>query len=374
MKKRVLSILLSAVLLTALSGCASVFKKEYLSVSKYVDENRGDFSDIVRISDYEELKSAIISMVNRHKTYGRLKFTDYDGSLQSDISQACHELKSESAIVSYAVNYMSYDLNRIATYYEAAVHISYRRSQSEIDAIRYVTGRKELQEAFAAVLDNTGSYAAVKIVSSTITEEEVKNAVCKAYESNPAGCVVMPEVTVRMHPQSGVQRIIEVELKYGRELSELQEMRSVLRDRIDEISKSISQEKNAASALEACNLLARRCTYDPTGFMRSDDTEQERGLGSTAYGAIVEGNADSLGIALAYAALCRAVGIECLVVNGSMDEEDHSWNIIKIEGRYYHVDVSAWSSSSSTGDSFMKSDSQIQDRYDWDRDSYPVCG
>lgn len=373
MMKRIVSTILLIAIFFALSGCSALFKKEYLSVSKYTDESRSSFSsDVRRIADYKELKQAVVAMVNNHQNEGKLKFTNYDGSLQGDISQACQEVKSENTIASFAVNYMSYDLSRIANYYEAVVNISYKHTQGEIEAIPYITGKSQLEVTIDPVLENMGSYTSFKITSASITAEEVKNAVYLAYTTNPTSCVVMPNVTIQIHPQSGLQRIVEINLEYGWKMSELQKMKAALIDKINGISSAISTGKDAVFALKAYEALAEQCTYDPTGFLQNGKTDLNSGLGSTAYGALVEGNADSTGIAAAYSALCNKVGIECILVNGYLNNESHSWNIIKLEGTYYHVDVST-SSSVGIGNSFMRSDLQMQERYTWDKTAYPAC-
>ncbi len=64
-----------------------------------------------------------------------------------------------------------------------------------------------------------------------------------------------------------------------------------------------------------------------------------------AYGALVEGEAVCEGFARAFQYLCRSVGIETLFVYGSSENpttgksENHAWNIVKIDGEYYHVDA-----------------------------------
>ena len=64
-----------------------------------------------------------------------------------------------------------------------------------------------------------------------------------------------------------------------------------------------------------------------------------------AYGALVNGTAVCEGITKAFQHLCRSVGIETLFVFGtsynptSGNIEGHSWNIVKIEKNYYHIDV-----------------------------------
>lgn len=373
MKKRIISILISVSLLAVLSGCAGLFNKEYLSVSKYKDDNQSvSSSDTSQISDYAELKAAVISMVNNHQTEGRLRFTDYDGNIQSDLSQVLVEVKAESALASFAVDYMSYDLSSIVTYYEASVYITYKRTQSEINDIRYITGKSELVSIILPVLEKMDSYIALRITSATVTSDEVISAVNMAYTQNPASCVVPPSVTVQIHPESGLQRIIEIDLEYGWKTSELQKMKSTMNDKIQKIIENASNVKKAVFALNLYAQLAQSCAYDPTGSIRSSKTELNSGLGSTAYGALVENCADSKGIAAAYSALCKAAGIECAVVDGTMDTESHTWNIIKIEGNYYHVDVSTYYSLGAEH-SFMQNDEQMKGEYVWDTGKYPVC-
>lgn len=373
MKNRIIAALIVSALLVSLSGCTTLFKKEYLSVSKYRDNAQSaSNSDVAQISDYTELKEAVISLVNSHKTEGRLRFSGYEGTIQSDLSQALWEVKAESALASYAVDYMSYDLSRIVTYYEAVVYITYKRTQSEIDDIRYISGKAELTEVLEPVVEEMDSYIALRITSSTITADEVAGVVNDVYAANPAACVVPPNVSVKMHPEDGLQRIIEIELEYGWKLSELQKMKSVLNEKISKLVENVSDVKAAVRALDIFEQLAQICAYDPSGTLRSSRSELDSGLGSTAYGALVEGYADSKGIAAAYSALCYAAGINCTLVDGIKDGEDHCWNIIEIDGSYYHVDASAYYDSGLSR-SFMQNDEQMKENCNWDTDKYPSC-
>lgn len=371
--RAILAPLLIAVLLCALCGCTSIFKKDYLSVSTYVDDAHSADSDMTRVSDYGELKNALIQMFNNHETEGRLKFTDYDGSLQNDIMMAYQEVKASNALASYAVNYISYDPSPIATYYEAAIYISYKHSESEISDIRFITGRSKLNEAFGEILSDLDTYAALRMTSATITVDEVKQAVYSAFAVDPASCVVMPELTVELHPESGVQRIIELKLDYGLPANTLKKLRSELTDKLYEISGGLSKTSEAAFALGAYNALAKGCEYDALPpAADAEGSQLSSDYRSTAYGALAEGKADSLGIALAYCALCRTEGIECVVVTGTLDGEGHCWNIVKIDQTYYHVDVSGYGALG-LEKTFMRSDQQMGEKYAWDAASYPVC-
>ena len=373
MKKRLLALILAAAIVVSLSGCTTLFKKDYLSVAKYQDESKNALSsDIWQINDYSALKSAIISMVNNHQTEGRLRFTDYEGAVLGDIPQAIWEVKAESALASFAVDYISYDLSPIVTYYEAMVYITYKHTQSEISDIHYITGRSELAGIIETMLEEMDAYVALRITSSTIIAEEITASVNKVYAQNPASCVVPPTVTVKIHPESGLQRIVEIELEYGWKLSELQKMKSALNEKIQKIVADTANIKPAVLALDLYEKLVQNCDYDPTGSIRSGLNEPNSGLGATAYGALVEGYADSKGFAAAYSALSRAVGIDCQVVEGTKGNENHYWNIIKLGDAYFHIDTSAYYSLG-IARSFVQSDKQMREYCEWDAEKYPAC-
>jgi len=71
---------------------------------------------------------------------------------------------------------------------------------------------------------------------------------------------------------------------------------------------------------------------------------EETGSESDAYGAIVDRKAACEGYAKAAKLLFDLTGIECYVVSGvskafAEQPENHMWNIVNIEGDYYHLDV-----------------------------------
>ena len=50
----------------------------------------------------------------------------------------------------------------------------------------------------------------------------------------------------------------------------------------------------------------------------------------------------------------------------------HCWNIVKIDGNYYHVDISE-AMSGAIEDYFLKNDEGFWGQYRWDVASYPKC-
>ena len=372
MKKSVISLLLISAMALGLCGCSALFKKEYLSVSQYTEGGYDDYEGYMcDVSSFEELKTAIIEMVAKHSEEERIRFSDYDGNPQSDLAQAYWEVKSETSLASYAVDYMSDDLNRIVNYYEATVYIAYKHSEEDVSKIVKVMNKNEMSDDLGAVLSGLSNYAVFHIPDVNLVEDDVISAISRAYNADPASCVVMPTAQVQLHPKTGLFRIVEIELYYGRTTQVLGEMKLALSRRIAELSGNMQKDDKRLFALDAYNLLAANCVYDPDGALRRERA-LEGDLGASAYGALVEGLADSQGFASAYAALCRTAGIPCLVVSGSEDKTPHFWNIIELDGTYYHVDVSA-DSTWGISNSFLLSDEQMQSRCWWNIEDYPEC-
>ena len=80
-------------------------------------------------------------------------------------------------------------------------------------------------------------------------------------------------------------------------------------------------------------------------------------------------SARSRAFALVYAAMCREAGLGCITVTGTRAGEPWYWNIIQMDGRYYHVDLLQcyqvdWFEGKLDGD---------MSGYVWDYSAYPEC-
>lgn len=79
--------------------------------------------------------------------------------------------------------------------------------------------------------------------------------------------------------------------------------------------------------------LAKSITYDESGSFAHN-----------IYGALVEKRAVCDGYAFAFQYLLTQIGMESRIVYGiSLENVPHAWNVVKIDGNYYHIDVT-WDS------------------------------
>lgn len=118
----------------------------------------------------------------------------------------------------------------------------------------------------------------------------------------------------------------------------------VFREYIVEIEPKIAQLESTAEsiisnapdgdyekALYIHDYITEICTYD-TG----DDYEYS----ATAYGCLVKGQANCEGYAKAFNYLASRLGMKCILVTGKTDKgENHAWNQIMIDGKWYNLDA-----------------------------------
>lgn len=58
-----------------------------------------------------------------------------------------------------------------------------------------------------------------------------------------------------------------------------------------------------------------------------------------AYGALVEGKAVCEGYAISFQRLMEAMGIPCYIASGKVQGEGHAWNLVQLNGQWYHLDA-----------------------------------
>lgn len=100
------------------------------------------------------------------------------------------------------------------------------------------------------------------------------------------------------------------------------------------------------------------------------------------YGCLVLGKTVCEGYSEAMKLLCDLSGIECVIVTGKSlvgTQGNHAWNIVKINGSFYHIDVTGDDPVSSDKTNilahyyFNQTDSQMSKVRKWDTSLYPRC-
>ncbi len=119
--------------------------------------------------------------------------------------------------------------------------------------------------------------------------------------------------------------------------------------------------------------------YDYENYLKNTIPDES----FSAHGCLVRGVAVCEGYSKAMKLLCDLSSLECTVVSGkskcSGTLEGHAWNIVKIDGEYYHLDVTNDDPVAKNGGNiltyyyFNLPDSEMALSNVWDRTAYQKC-
>ena len=362
MKKRLVLICLVAAV-CFLCGCGSVFDKEYVVVSDYTppvqnDDFRGDK---ITVHNLNELKTALLSLVSAGENEGAILFdAAYEGDTAADMASACWQVRTQDALCAYCVDNIAYELSKIVNHYEAEISISYSPAAQNASNIRKMQYSAGLEDLIREAMEEGDRRLVVLISRSFYSAEEMESLVGRVYRSYPASTPKEPQTSVTMFSGASRQRLYEIMLDYGMTNEELQAKRAELSALEPFADVNVLALDPARKALLAVEYLTDSCVY-------AKDSQ-----GSSAYAALIEKTADSEGMALAYVELCRRLDVPCQIVYGQQNRENHSWNIIELDGKYYHVDLTACQAQGMQN-GFLLRDEEAWINYRWDVAAYPVC-
>ena len=175
---------------------------------------------------------------------------------------------------------------------------------------------------------------AIDLRGASLPAAEVGRLYLRLLHSHPELFHIAPRLSYGYTEAGGIRTVTEVYPVYTLTGKELAEARGFFVDTVKNILADMAAAfgshtpAEAEIALYLHDLLADRYAYD---------TRPESEANADAYRFFRDGRGLCQAYALAYLALCRAVGLEAdLVVSDAMD---HAWNHVKVGGEWYHVDV-----------------------------------
>lgn len=359
MKKRTLAALLCAVLL--LGGCSGLLNREYSLVTVHSAAPTVDSDQLtIRVESYQDLVNALIYFINQGQETGTIRLYNYPYDVELDLEGACAEVSQEDPVGAYAVASIRCSVTPIVSCYEANIQIDYRRTPEQVAAVIPVTGasaiRTQLREALAAYREEI----VLRLSYFDGDEEYLQALLREAYCSTPETALDFPRASVRFYPEDGRQRIAEITFAYQLSRTDLAQRRQELDRLAGQISNQVWDALGDEGLLSVRQAILETAEYDPEG-------------GSTAYHALAEHRADSLGLAMAMSLLCRRLEFPCLIVEGTVDGTPHCWNIVSTQSGYRHLDLSRPPETEGVPP-FRSDRDMFQAGFRWDSSATPLCG
>ena len=354
--KRIASLCLAACLL--LSGCASLFDGDYVSTTPHQEQGGLTGNVSTQIRNYEDLVATLIAMTERGSKNGVIFVSNYDPELVGpDMERAVEKALVRSPIAAYAVEKITWELGTNSGQRAVAVSITYYHERSEILAIRKVKNAEEATQLLYKELND--SSAGVVMYIEDYEKVDYVQLVEKYAFDNPQAVMETPEVVAGVYPQTGSSRVVEVKFTYQNSRETLRRLKSQVLPLYASSMHSVTQNAE-----------------DKVKFTQLYSYLMDRGFGeytietsnTPAYSLLWHGAGDSKAFATLYAAVCRLAQLECQVIIGTHQGEPWYWNLVKIDGSYYHLDLLQ---SHESGVFSLMLDEQMSG-YVWNYSDYPA--
>ncbi len=145
----------------------------------------------------------------------------------------------------------------------------------------------------------------------------------------------------------------------------------VLAKKVEQIMDSCEDASEYQTVVNYHDYIVANTVY---GFLEGDDYD----LSFTASGALLKGTAVCNGYAEAMELLLLCSGFDVYMAFGNTTEGSHAWNIVNIEGDWYHVDTTWDDPIPDMGDTALHiylnvDDAIIGETHSWNESAYPEC-
>lgn len=175
-----------------------------------------------------------------------------------------------------------------------------------------------------------------------VTPEQLKNVFEAVYNDHPEIFWLDTEYECKYRPGG---QCVEVKLSYNRTAQDLSKAKS-------EFEAAARPILNGAAS-ESSDQDKEKYVHDE--LLKKAEYVASSAMNQSAYSALVDGDTVCAGYSRAFQYLMQQLGIPCYYCTGYVGE-DHAWNIVKVDGAYYNVDVTWDDTDPSTYDYYNKTD------------------
>ena len=320
-----------------LGGCSAAGAYSYSRAHVSAQTER----DETAINDRAELTDAIAVMVRAGVESDTLLISDYEGALDSDLEELTAGLTERDPYGVYAVSSLVFKQVSILSRTELAVSIQYSRTAREIAAVAEAPTAEDLALRITESLETFSAGGTFYL--NNVSVSDPAGLVEKCWLQDPCAAVGLKSFAVASYPEAGDTRILDVTLEYLDTPAALRRMGQDVRRAAEAVCSEFSGETDREKADFVYAYLRDNVIYDTDAMRVVSETggRQARTSLYTAYGALLEGRAAQSGIALAAGALCRQLGLETMVLSGTLDGEPYVWLVVLLDGALMHLDVTS---------------------------------
>jgi len=350
-------VILLLVICLMLSGCAGILDGSYYYTKPHENVSGQEGNTVVSVENYDQLYNALAKAIEDGVQSQVISIPNYGSKMiEQDIRRARTRIKWDHPIAAYAVESISYEFGTSGGQSAIAFTFTYSRDRSELRKILEVRDVEAGKQVIASALDSCE--AGVVIYMKRYTDTDFVQFVEDYGKNYPQKVMETPQVTVNLYPDNGEQRVVEIKFDYQNSREDLRNMQSqvssVFASAVLYVGGDGAQQEKFS---QLYSFLMERYDYQ----LKTSITP--------AYTLLRHGVGDARAFATVYSAMCAEAGLDCKVVTGTRWGEPWSWNMICVDGYYYHLDLLQ---SNSDGAFQQYVDAQMEG-YVWDYSAYPQC-
>lgn len=393
------------------------FNKNYIVSSwgyKYVSNNKDrllyvtlNYSNVDGwAKSYNELKSIIKKNITKKPDILRIKVllnsTEIEQKKLQVIDDLNKEINGENYIGSFQINVSGLSGSKVKVY---NYKLNYKEQEQDIkesllkaDNVNSLISSED-KEVKSAVLTNEDEIISLLKKSIINCDETLKLNITKGYLNNDLKAIMnrifdMVNNIVQEDMDLSYINTISIESSYD-EISQINlnikfdydypretilNQQSEVDKKAKEIIESIIKKDmtDFQKELAIHDYIINNTRYDIDNYYNGSIPWESY----TSYGALVKGVAVCQGYANAMSKLLTLAGIENMIITGKANGEAHAWNLAKLDGQWYHVDVT-WDDpifykngakiDTIRYDYFNITDLQMMKDHIWDMNAYPKC-
>ena len=189
---------------------------------------------------------------------------------------------------------------------------------------------QNLLRAYERIVSAAESYvSAINLSDLSLNEFEVAKVFNYYIDDYPQHFWLDKGYQIQGVPQNGITKVKYLIMQYAINKDEITARRKKVDDSVEQLLKGINGDTEPFDRVKIVHdRLVNLVTYDLS-------TKNPYDL----YGAIINGEAVCEGYARAFQRLMYKVGVPCLIVKGSSRDIPHAWNLVYLDGEWYHIDA-----------------------------------
>lgn len=335
-------------------GCTAHREDSFVSVTPHSEQYATEPAsrEPQKADTYLSLRTLLLDFASSGVAQGYINVSQYGDTLTEDMAQAVDYVLHTDPIGAYAVFSIHYTQLEREGETLLQVNLQLRHNTQEIQSIRTVRGMENAEKLLITALEQSAEQLVMQV--SDYEPFDFSAFVAEYSAAHPELVVETPKVSSVTYPQTGRVRVVDICFSYETDLHEIEVMQVQMQRFFVSAQVLVNPSAPEEARLhQAVDMLLQRYSY------------QEGTSCTPAYDLVFRGIGNSHTMAQVLCTLCKNAGLDCLVVSGEKNGEPWSWNLVRLDGQYYHLDL--WSQRDSYG---LHTDAEMT-QYQWDPESVP---